>query len=430
LSWADFPFFIAPNSGIFKPTRIGGFEMLEGLRVIEFATYIAAPGAGGMLADWGADVIKVEPKAGDPIRMFFGSLGATEEYGNPVFDLDNRGKRSMTLDTTKPEGREALYRLVKDADVFLTNVRPGGLERAKLDWQTLKEINPRLIYCSVSGYGLKGEERDRPGFDNAAFWSRAGVARLITPKGDTPMPIRTAMGDHTTSMATASGILAALYDRNNTGRGRLVETSLLRTGIYVSGSDMAIQLRLGRVASTRRREEAINPIGNYFMSKDGTWIGLVPRQGNSEWRRLLGAIDRMDLEKHENYANAKARKKNSAELIEILDKEFAKRDLAEWAKILDELDVVWAPVQSPAQVAEDAQAHAAGAFVEVPSPEGDTFRSPAGPVRFHPHANEGPESLDRPRGPAPGQGEHTDEILLEAGFSAAEIASLRAAEAV
>ena len=138
--------------------------MLKGIRVIEFATYIAAPSAGGMMADWGADVIKIEPLGGDPIRNFFGTLG-----------VDYRGKRSVTIDTSTETGNALLKRLVKDADVFLTNIRPGGLERAGLDYDTLKDINPKLIYASVSGYGLEGAERDRPGFDMAAFWARSGV---------------------------------------------------------------------------------------------------------------------------------------------------------------------------------------------------------------------------------------------------------------
>ena len=205
--------------------------MLKGLKVIEYATYIAAPGAGGILCDWGADVIKIEPPGGDPIRKFFATIGA-ETADNPVFDLDNRGKRSIELDIATDEGRDALLKLIDGADVFLTNVRPGGLERAGLDFAPLHARNPRLIYASVTGYGLEGEEKDRPGFDMAAFWSRAGLASLFAPKGAEPFPIRTATGDHICSMATAAGILAALHERHGTGKGRLVETSLVRAATY------------------------------------------------------------------------------------------------------------------------------------------------------------------------------------------------------
>ncbi|MEM8636726.1 MAG: CoA transferase, partial [Pseudomonadota bacterium] len=199
--------------------------MLEGIRVIEYATYMAAPGAAGILCDWGADVIKVEPPGGDPIRGFFKTIG-TDIEDNPVFDFDNRGKKSIILDTSTDEGRAVLKELASDADVFLTNVRPGGLERSGLDYESLASANPKLVYCSLTGYGLTGDDADKPGFDIASFWSRAGVAALTIPKGQEPFALRTAFGDHTTSMAAAAGICAALVEAGRTGKGRLVEASL------------------------------------------------------------------------------------------------------------------------------------------------------------------------------------------------------------
>lgn len=232
--------------------------MLRDLRVIELATYIAAPGAAGIMADWGADVIKIESPDGDPMRGFFDTLGS-DQAANPVFELDNRGKRSVVLDIRTPAGRDAAKALVRDADIFLTNVRPAGLARAGLDYDSLKAVNPRLIYCSLTGYGLEGPDADRPGMDVAAFWSRAGVGAITAPKGAEPFPIRTGMGDHVTSLATVAAVLAAVHERQRTGVGRLVETSLLRTGVYAIGSDMAIQLRFGKLASTRPRREAVQP---------------------------------------------------------------------------------------------------------------------------------------------------------------------------
>ena len=154
--------------------------LLAGLKVIEYATYIAAPGAGGLMSDWGADVIKIEPPGGDPIRGFFSSIGI-DIVDNPVFDLDNRGKRSIIIDTTTDAGRDIVRKLVIDADVFITNVRPGGLVRAGLDYAALSALNERLIYANVTGYGLEGPDVDRAGFDIAAFWSRSGWARLTAP---------------------------------------------------------------------------------------------------------------------------------------------------------------------------------------------------------------------------------------------------------
>jgi crotonobetainyl-CoA:carnitine CoA-transferase CaiB-like acyl-CoA transferase len=391
--------------------------MLKGLKVVEFATYIAAPGAGGIMADWGAEVIKIEPPAGDPIRGFFATIGHVSE-SNPVFELDNRGKKGVVLDTAKPEGRAALVRLVKDADIFLTNVRPAALKRAKLDWDSLKAENPKLIYASVTGYGLQGADADKPGFDVASFWSRSGMLGLTTPKGSEPFPIRTGMGDHVTSLATVSAILAAVIERGRTGVGRLVETSLLRTGVYAIGADMAIQLRFGRVASNRPRADAINPLANFFMTKDGRWLCLVPRQGSTDWPALAKAIDREDLLEDDRFKGAKARRANGPAFVAELDAAFGALDYDEAAARLDAIDMVWSPVQRAAEVADDPQAEAAGCFVKTPDGLGGDFRAPASPARF-------PGADSDPRSPAPSLGQHTDEVLTSAGFSAAEIAALR-----
>lgn len=395
--------------------------MLEGLKVVELATYIAAPGAGGVLADWGAEVVKVEAPAGDPIRGFFDTIGR-DMGANPVFEMDNRGKRGVALDIAKSEGREALVRLVRGADIFLTNTRPGALKRARLDYDSLRAENPRLIYASVTGFGSTGPDADKPGFDIAAYWSRSGVAGLTTPKGMEPFPIRTAMGDHVTSLATVSAILAAVVERGRTGQGKLVETSLLRTGVYSVASDMAIQLRFGRVASNRPRHAAINPIANFFRTADGRWLCLVPRQGGKDWPDLARAVNRPELAEDPRFAGARARGENAAALVDALDAAFAELSFDQAAAALDAIDFVWSPVQSAAEVAADPQAEAAGCFVQTPDGTGETFRAPATPARFD---GEDP----RPRSPAPGVGQHTDEVLAELGYSAAEIAALRASGA-
>ena len=397
--------------------------MLEGLKVIELATYIAAPGAGGLLADWGADVIKVEPLAGCPMRQFFASIGADESKGNPVFELDNRGKKSVAINTATPEGVEAVKRLVKEADIFLTNVRPGGLERAGLDYASLKEVNPRLIYASVTGYGLEGPERDRPGFDMAAFYCRSGLGGATTIKGQEPVPIRTAIGDHTTSMSTTAGILAAVIERSRTGKGRLVESSLMRTGIYTLGSDMAIQLKFGKLASNKSRHEVVNPLNNFFHTKDDKWFAIIPRQGNVDWVAMCNAIGIPELIEDERFARARNRKTNTTELVTLLDSYFQKEDLDYWAPKLDEQDIVWAPLMAPRDVINDPQAIAAGAFVDVPHAHAEgTFRAPAGPIRF---GGEGPDAA--PQGPSPDLGQHTADVLTTMGYSTDEVDQLRKA---
>ncbi|HAY06163.1 MAG TPA: CaiB/BaiF CoA-transferase family protein [Hyphomonas sp.] len=392
--------------------------MLEGIKVVEYATYMAAPGAGCILRDWGADVTKIEPPGGDPIRLFFRTIG-TDIQDNPVFDFDNRGKKSVVIDTSKPEGQALIREMVKDADVFLTNVRPGGLTRSGLDHDSLKALNPKLVYCSLTGYGLDGPDADRPGFDVASFWSRTGVASLTIPKGGEPFPLRTAFGDHTTSIAAAAGICAALVEAQRTGKGRLVEASLFRTGLYTMGSDLAIQLFFGRVASTKGRGEQNVPISNFFQSQDGKWFCIVARQGETDWAPLCRVINRPGLAGDARFNNAKGRRAASAEIVDILDAGFGAYPMDELAKRLDAESIAWAPVQTLADVAKDPQAYAAGAIVQTPSAKGDgsTYASPASPVRF-------PGADDGPKGPSPSVGQHTKDVLTSMGRSADEIEAL------
>ena len=396
--------------------------MLQGLRVVELSTYIAAPGAAGIMADWGAEVIKIESPAGDPMRNFFEGLSGPE-HGNPVFELDNRGKRGVVLDISTPQGNEAAIKLAMTADIFLTNVRPGSLKRAGLDFDSLNAVHPGLIYCSLTGYGLQGADADRAGMDVAAFWSRAGVGSITAPKGVDPFPIRTAMGDHITSLSTVAAILAAVHERHSTGRGRLVETSLLRTGVYSIGSDMAIQLRFGKLASTRPRTQAVQPLANFFKTGDGRWICLLVRTGGKDWPQIAAAVGRPDLVENPLFATSRDRRHNAPALVEILDAAFAAFSYEEMAARLDEYDITWAPYQTPGELSRDPQADAAGCFVQTPDGNGGSFRAPASPARFGGYD-------DTPKSGPPSLGQHTDEVLAELGYSADAIAALRAARAV
>lgn len=390
--------------------------LLKGVKVIEFCTYIAGPGAAGILGDWGADIVKVERPGGDMMRHAFADL--KEDIGsNPTFDMDNRGKRGVVLDISKPEGREALTRMAMAADIFLTNVRPASLKRAGLDDVTLRALNPRLIYGVVTGYGLEGPDAHLPGFDVTAFWARAGVASMTTPKGTEPFLIRSGVGDHTTSLATVSALLAALYEREKTGEGRLVQTSLLASGVYVMGSDLAVQLGLGRVASARTRDNPINALSNFYHSAEGRWFIHNPRGAGGGWEQFVTAAGRADLINDPRFDTGKARRQNAKELYEALDAAFAALPFEEIARRLDEADLVWAPMQTPAEVAADPQVAAAGALVDVEDGRGGTFRSPAAPARFP-----GADAVVRPRSPK--LGEHTREVLSDLGYSAAEITAM------
>ncbi len=390
--------------------------LLQGLKVVDFSAYIAGPGAAGILADWGASVIKVERPGGDNMRHIFQDL-ANDLGSNPTFDLDNRGTRGVVLDISTPAGRDALATLAAEADVFLTNVRPVSLKKNGLDDETLRKANPRLIYAVITGYGLEGPEAHLPGFDVTAFWARSGIGYMTAPKGAEPFLRTSGVGDHTTSLATVSAILAALYERERTGVGRLVQTSLLASGVYLMGSDMAVQLKFGRVASVRPRANPINALSNYFQSSEGRWFVHNPRGSGGGWEKFCEAAGRADLITDERFATGKARRQNAAQLSAELDAGFAALPFDEIARRLDAADLVWAPLQTPGEVAEDPQVAAAGAFVEVEDGQGGAYRSPAAPARFP-----GADATRLPR--APRLGEHTREVLAEIGYDDAHIEAM------
>jgi len=397
--------------------------LLRGVKVVEFASYIAAPAAACMLGDWGADVIKVERPGGDAMRAAFADV-KSDLKGNPTFDMDNRGKRGVVLDISKPEGRDALAKLAADADVFLTNVRPAALKRAGLDEATLRAANPRLVYAIVTGYGLEGPDAHKPGFDVTAFWARSGVASMTTPKGMDPFMIRSGFGDHITALSTVAAIMAALFERERTGQGRLVATSLLSSGVYTMGSDLAVQLKFGRVASMRTRDQSINPVGNVYRSGDGRWFLVNPRGGGSsrDWLELCRLLGREDLAEDERFKTGKDRRANSPALIAELDAAFGALPFDEIAARFDAVDMVWAPLQTPSDVAADPQVAASGALVQVEDGEGGTYPSPAAPIRFP-----GADAKVRPASPT--LGEHTRQVLAELGYDAGQIEAMVAAGA-
>jgi len=386
--------------------------LLAGLKIVEFATYVAAPSAAAVMSDWGAEVIKVESGRGDPIRRTFAATPHLE--GNPVFEFENHGKRGVVLDVGKPAGREALLRILEDADVFITNVRPASLKRARLDYDSLKDDLPRLIYVSVTGYGLEGEGADLPAFDAAAFWSRAGVAGAFTPRGAEPPLCRPAFGDAFCAMSTVSATLAAVVERQATGHGRLVETSLIRAGVYSIGWDMAIQLKWGRLASQRTRTEVLNPIQNFFRTADQRWVGILPRDGRDDFIQLIEILGLQRLADDPRFASYGARAKHVAALVEALDEGFARFTLAELGEKLTAADMIWGPLNYPRDAAVDPLAEAAGCFVDITDADGVSYRQPASPARF-------PGFDDTPKRPAPKLGQHTREVLAQAGYDDGEI---------
>jgi crotonobetainyl-CoA:carnitine CoA-transferase CaiB-like acyl-CoA transferase len=400
--------------------------LLKGVKVIEHATYFAAPGAGGILSDWGAEVIKIEPPGGDPVRSNFPTKGSDKEHltDNPAFDSDNRGKKSIVVDARTEEGQEIIRKLADTADVFLTNVRPGGIERSGLGYDTLSKRNPKLVYCALTGYGLEGPDANAPGFDVASFWSRSGLARLTAPKGSELFPVRTASGDHTTSIAAVAAINAALIQALKTGKGQLVDVSLLRTGLYTLHTDLAIQLFFGRIASTRPRAEAYNPLTNFFRTKDDAWICIVARAGRADLPRMARAFDLPGIDTDPRFQDGRSRRDNAGDITAMFDAAFARFTKDEIAARLTAEEIAWAPAQTLADVAVDPQVHAAGGIVQTPGKDGvGSFASPAAPAKFH-----GVD--DGPKGPGPKLGQHTREVLTSLGYSEAEIGAALAGKVV
>lgn len=389
--------------------------MLQGLKVVEFSTYVAGPSAAMVMADWGAEVIKVESRGGDPTRANFASSPHLE--GNPVFEFENRGKRGVVLDITKPGGRDALLRLLQDADIFITNLRPRALKRAKLDYESVRAEAPKLIYCNVTGYGLEGEAADLPAFDIAAFWTRSGLAASAFPRGVEPFQCPAGMGDEMCALATASATLAAVVERSRTGVGRQIETSLLRAGVFANGWNTSIQLKYGKLASTRPRRELYNALSNYWPTSDGRWVCTVTRLSTDDWAGITAAAGRPELMQDPRFATPRDRVKNVTELVDALDEGFRTLTLEEIGERLTAGDVVWAPMLTPAQVIDDPFAQAAGCFIEVEDGLGAKFLAPASPARL-------PGEPHRPTRPAPGLGQHTREVLLEAGYSEADVDAL------
>ena len=387
--------------------------MLEGIRVVEVGVWVAGPSAGGLLAEWGADVIKVETDEGDPMRRVFSLISGHGQPESPPFDLDNRGKRSVVLDLSTEHGAEAMARLLATADVFLTNLRPEATDRLGLSADDLLPVHPSLVYASVTGYGSEGPDAHRAGYDVGAFWARSGIARTITPEGEPLIDIRSGLGDHVTGMTAAAGIVTALLARQRQPGhpGGVVETSLLRTGMWCLGWDLGIQLRFDKLAPTRDRARIQNPMCNSYRAGDGEWFWLLGVESDRLWPKLLAAIGRPELAGDERFATGRARRHHADEVVAERDETFAAAPLAVWQDRFDAHDVWWAPANTAAEAVRDPQALAAGAIVDVPEGESSpAHRAIASPLTFGGRAT-------TPAGPVPGLGEHTAEVLEELGLA-------------
>jgi len=394
---------------------------LEGVRVVEIAHYVAVPAAGALLADLGADVIKVElPPRGEIYRRGRPKLSgyASDFPDGPGFHLDNRGKRSLVLDLTDPEARSALLRLIDGADVVATNLLPGRRLKYGLDHESLLARKPSLVVAAVNGYGGGGEEADRPAFDYAAYWARSGMMDLMRDEGVPPSMLRPGVGDHAAASNLVIGILAALRMRDATGQGRYVEVSLLQTGLYILGCDAAMALVTREPVQRHDRRSAANPLWNTYPVAGGRWLMLVMIDPTAYWPRLAAAVERPDLLEDPRFAEPFTRIRNAPALIAELEREFARRTLEEWRPRLDAAGLIWSPVKRLEEVLDDPQARAMGYFRSLEHASHGRFETLAPPFSIEGVAIGATRPCSEPDADAAA-------VLREAGLDESEIAKLK-----
>ena len=401
--------------------------IMNGIRVVEVAAWTYVPIAGAVLAEWGADVIKIEhPESGDPQRGLVSSGLVPSGPGgvNHMIELPNRGKRSMGLDLKSEEGHEILLKLAEGADVFLTNFRPQARQKLKIDVDDLRAVNPNLIYVRGSGLGQRGPEAERGGYDNSTWWGRGGPADIITPPGQYPTSQPgPGFGDVIGGQIIAGGIAAALFHRERTGETLVVDNSLLANGAWAIGATVLAAGLFGfsRMPQGDRRRMP-NPLVNNYKTKDDRFMSFVMLESDRYWADLVTKIGHPELADDPRFVDSTARAQNCIECTTVLDEIFATKTLEEWKPIMLKVEGVWAPVQTADELLTDPQVLANGYLRDVESAGGTTFKMVASPLQF----DEEPPDLTR----APDHGEHTDQLLEELGFDTEAILDLKIKGAV
>ncbi|MBO0711531.1 MAG: CoA transferase [Acetobacteraceae bacterium] len=397
-------------------------SVFAGLRVIDCASFVAAPAAATIMSDFGADVIKVEPPgAGDAYRNLGRLPGLPSSEHDWAWLLTGRNKRSLALDLKQAEARAALHRLVAQADVFITNYPLGVRRRLGIDHKALSVLNPRLIYASFTAYGEVGEEAEKTGFDSTAYWARSGLMDLVRADRDT-LPARSVpgMGDHPSASSLYGAVVTALYRRERTGKGAYVSTSLLANGLWANGCFAQAKLCGATFFDRPPREASTNACTNMYRCRDGRWFILSVLNEERQFASLLDALNLGELLEDPRFATLEQRRGNARDLTAVFDKAFATRDLAEWRVRLDRAGITFGIVGTLDDMLQDRQMHEIGAL--VPFADADLLTvSSAFQI-------DGETKTAPRRGPDVGQ--HSADVLGEAGFSEPEVERLRAAGAL
>lgn len=402
--------------------------VLDGVRVIEMGHWVAVPSACSILADWGAQVIKVEPLTGDAARGLGqggDTSGALYFDGVPVnwrIELHNRGKRSIAVDAKQDAGRKIIHKLIQQADVFATNYELGSLQTLGIDYEHLQQFNPRLIYALLTGYGTMGPDKDERGFDYAAAWAHSGIQHLLGQAGEVPPAQRGGMMDRNAGFYLITGVLAALLHREKTGKGQEVHVSLYHAGVWTLAADIEAAL-LGLPLPKYERDKMTNPLANIYRTQDDRWIQLIMLQADLQWPGFCNAIGRIDLQNDERFSTLTARTSNCEELIRILDSIFSTKTLAEWEPLLRANKCIYSSIRTPVEVTADVQSRVNGFFATIQHPVAGEMKIVSGPVDF----GQNPIEI---KAPAPEVGQHTEEILLELGYSWGDITSLKDEKAI
>ncbi len=399
---------------------------LHGIKVVEVAMWAFVPACGGMLSDMGADVIKIEPPTGDPLRgLAIGGMGAGGHGFVLSWENYNRGKRSITLDLKHDDGVAVLYKLLEDADVFLTNLLPAARRRMGIDVELLRERFPTLIYALGSGLGRQGPECEKGGYDSITFWARGGVASSITPEDD-EFPVQqpgAAFGDCASAAMLAGGVAAAIAQRAITGKASVVDVSLLGASMWLlqRGITEATIENVPRFPRPRR-DQTFNPLVGTYRTGDGRYLALCMLQGQRYWAELCAVAGAPELAADPRFATDRGRAQNAAACIAALDTLFASRTLAEWRDILGRQDGQWDVVQHVGELKDDAQVRANAYLQPVMYEDGRKLDMVSVPIQF--------DGIALPIRPAPGLGADSEAILNRLGYDETEILDLKIAGVV